>query len=120
MKDIPEFEDLYAVTIEGLVWSKKREHFMKPRLHRGYYQITLTKDKKIYCFRIHRLVAACFLASTDNKTHVNHKNGIKIDNRVDNLEWCTQRENILHARDFLGAYRGKANGRYIHGRRMTA
>jgi hypothetical protein len=97
MKDIPEFEDLYSVTRDGRVWSKRRNHFMKPLLNHGYPQVTLTKDKKIYCFRVHRLVAICFLASMDNKIYVNHKNGNKLDNRVENLEWCTPRENVQHA-----------------------
>ena len=97
MKDIPEFEELYAITNDGRVWSKKRNHFMNPFLNQGYPQILLTKNKKVRCFRVHRLVASCFLAPIENKIIVNHKNGIKTDNRVENLEWCTVAENVQHS-----------------------
>lgn len=120
MKDIPEFEGRYQISAEGGVWSCKRGHFMKPQMgNRKYLQVVLTNDNgEKYCCFVHRLVANSFLAPVEGKVYVNHKDGNKLNNNADNLEWCTFKENILHARDYLGAYRGKANGRYIHGKRM--
>lgn len=122
MIDIPGYSKRYAITEDGQVWSYKRGHFMHPHIGtKGYPQVVLTNDsKEKTCYFVHRLVANAFLPVIDNKLYINHKDGVKTNNTVDNLEWCTQRENILHARDKLGAYLGKRNGRYIHGRRMAS
>lgn len=61
--------------------------------HRTYF-CSLKKNAKI-----HRLVAYAFLPTVSGKTRVNHKNCIKTDNRADNLEWCTDKENRKHAND---------------------
>lgn len=64
----------------------------------GYYTIILyDDDNKKKSFKIHRLAAIAFLQNANNYPSVNHKNGIKIDNRVENLEWCTQKYNVTHA-----------------------
>ena len=63
----------------------------------GYYYVLLTKCSKKYFTRVHRLVALAFIPNYKDKKEVNHKNGIKIDNIVENLEWVTPSENMLHA-----------------------
>lgn len=69
---------------------------MKPRLDtKGYYQICLFGNKIKKEFRIHQLVAKTFIPNPDNKKCVNHKNGIRTDNNILNLEWVTHSENTL-------------------------
>ena len=62
-----------------------------------YYRVTLIKNKKDKCRLVHRLVAKTFILNPENKWDVNHKNWIKTDNSVENLEWSTRKENILHS-----------------------
>lgn len=63
----------------------------------GYPFVNLHKDKKRFKRHVHRLVAEAFIPNPENKCDVNHKNGIRTDNRVENLEWNTRSENILHS-----------------------
>ena len=63
----------------------------------GYNIVNLWKNKKKKTIKVHRLVAEAFIPNLDNKPYINHKNAIRNDNTIQNLEWCTQKENILHA-----------------------
>lgn len=63
--------------------------------------ISRKPDKRAY---VHRLVAKAFLPNPDNYSEINHKNGNTKDNRVENLEWCSHKENMIHARDVLHRY----------------
>lgn len=105
IKDIPGYEELYAVTDNGRVLRKVGYGCLKERWlkmsktnsGRGYYCVSLSKNGKVTNFRVHRLVATLFIANPDEKKCVNHINGDKLDNRVENLEWATHSENTLHA-----------------------
>lgn len=63
----------------------------------GYWHVCLHKNKQQKTVRVHRLVANEFIENPQNKPQVNHKNGNKKDNRIENLEWATSSENINHA-----------------------
>lgn len=81
--------DGYKISNDGKVWNENKQKFMKNGLCNGYENIKI--NYKTYA--IHRLVAETFIPNPDNKPYVNHINCIKTDNRVENLEWVTQKEN---------------------------
>lgn len=81
--------DDYKITKDGKIWSVYNKMFLAYRICNGYNIISL-KQKE---YTIHRLVAQTFIPNPDNKPYVNHINSDKTDNRVENLEWVTQKEN---------------------------
>jgi hypothetical protein len=88
----------YSVTEDGRVWSELKQIFLKEVSNgNGYKKVTLCDKITKKPYLIHRIVALTYLDNIDNKPCVNHKNGIKSDNRVENLEWCTYSENNKHA-----------------------
>ena len=95
MKDIKDYEGLYAITRDGRVFSYKSNKFLKPVLDKDcYHKVNLSKDKKMKTFRIHRLVAQTFIPNPLGLPQVNHKDEDKSNNCVENLEWCDAKYNM--------------------------
>lgn len=101
-KDISGYEGKYEVSNFGRVRNKKTEQIMKQYINEnGYCIVGLYSrvEQATKHFRVHRLVADAFIPNTDNKRTVNHKDGCKANNFVNNLEWATHKENLIHARN---------------------
>lgn len=101
-KKLEGFDHDYYVTIDGRIWTNYRkngiERFMKQHENaEGYKSVGLYIGGKQKRFRVHRLVAIMFIPNPDNKPYVNHIDGDKSNNHANNLEWCTQKENVHHA-----------------------
>lgn len=112
-KDIEGYEGLYQISNIGRIKSQQRnvphkgmgkfsvpERIRKPGDNgHGYLILPLCKNGAVKSRYVHRLVATAFIPNLERKSTVNHKNGIKADNRVENLEWATQSENSQHGFD---------------------
>jgi hypothetical protein len=104
-KDVVGYEGIYKVSNLGNVKrvlisrgvSKKNNNFIKPKNTKGYNSVRLTTNNVTKHFYVHRLIALAFIPNPNNYPFINHINGVRNDNRIENLEWCTHSQNIRHA-----------------------
>lgn len=110
-KDIPGYEGIYQISNQGRVKScdryakgrSKLGRWLKGRIkaihtaNNGYPTVSVCKESQQSCFLVHRLIAEAFIPNPLGKKCINHINGVRTDNRIENLEWCTYSENAIHA-----------------------
>lgn len=100
-KDVVGYEEYFMISSKGRIYSKRSSKILKQTVGKtGYFTLaTRIGGRKglAVCFKIHRLVAEAFIPVPEGKVEVNHKDGNKLNNSVDNLEWVTRSENALHA-----------------------
>lgn len=103
-RDVVGYEEYFMISSFGNVFSKRTNKILKQNTTDRGYKTVATKiggrSGKNLCFKIHRLVAEAFIENFENKPYVNHINSKRNDNRVENLEWCTAKENFDHGLSF--------------------
>jgi predicted N-acyltransferase len=100
LRYISGYEGQYSASRDGKIFSHKRNRFLNPSNLKGYQRVKLRDSKNNQERKeklVHRLIAETFIPNHENKLEVNHKNSIRNDNRIENLEWTTRSENNQHA-----------------------
>ena len=127
-KDIKDYEDVYMISDSGEIWSKDRlctDSIGRKRFRQGkklnpdiapngYYRVTLTRNSKRKQKYLHRLLAEHFIPNPNNLPQVNHKDGNKLNCALENLEWVTVKENVIHAykNGLINVAKGKRHPNY--------
>jgi len=95
--------EAYSVSSNGRIMRKDTGRIYKGTVNsRGYVRFDLSEHGRRFVVAAHRAVAEAFIPKVDGKSYVNHKDGNKLNNNVQNLEWCTCSENTTHAFNVLG------------------
>jgi NUMOD4 motif/HNH endonuclease len=111
-RDVVGFEGLYVISNLGRVKSLKRKYlkmknpFLTPSIQKvanksSYYKVYLYKEGQEFKVFLHRLIGMAFIPNLENKPFINHIDGNGLNNAIDNIEWCTAKENNTHAREIL-------------------
>ena len=98
-KEISGYGNLYLLYPNGKIWSARLNKFFVGYVGKRGYRYTLLRDENrvLKIHKIHRLIAETFIPNPLNLPQVNHKNGVKDDNSIENLEWVTAQQNSIHA-----------------------
>jgi len=111
-KDIKGWEGLYKITPDGKVYSIRNGRFIKLAISRkGYLKARLSLHQMISTYSVARLVAMHFIDNPNKLPQVNHINGVKADDRVNNLEWVTGKQNMIHS--YLAGLRRRKTSKYV-------
>jgi hypothetical protein len=117
VREIEGYEGVYAIDKDSTIYNVQTKRVKHPSIgNHGYHAIDLYKNGERTTFLVHRIMAATFLPNPTNKRTVNHKDGNKLNNNIDNLEWATYSENNKHSYSKLGrkAYMTGRFGRLNH------
>ena len=123
-KQLKQFDNQYSVTDTGIVYSLKgnKKELIGKISNSGYREVVINHKWKKKYLLVHRLVAENFIYNEFKARTVNHKDGNKLNNNLSNLEWCTAKENTLHAikaglidtsNNYLGKYNAKLNEKEV-------
>lgn len=113
-KILINFNKNYSISNKGEIYSIRQNKILKQKIDKYGYKVIILRDEQVkkHNIFIHRLVAIYFISNPNNLPCINHKDGNKFNNHVDNLEWCTVKENNLHKSTTLR--KAKSKVLYIH------